>query len=212
MSRVKIALASGLAAIAAGLALTLMQAPPSVARANGAAADEGLVARALESATFCQGGELLPAGTTAVRAALSTFTGPRVEVTISAAGRRVTSGERPSGWTSKVVTVPVKPLAHAVHGANVCFSFQMSDEMLTAYGRLTPPAISGRYESEPLAGRITIEYLRSGSHSWASLAGDIARNLGFGRATPGSWVVFALLAMTVAIVALTSRTVLKAMP
>ena len=212
MSRAKFALASGLTLIAGGIGLTLAQAPPTVARSNEPGTEEQVIAVTTESATFCQARELLPAGTTAIRASLSAFTGPPIAVSVSAHGHEITSGSRGSGWTTRDVTVPVRPLHYAVANTTVCLAFHMSYEKLSVYGKVTSQANAARENGETTGGRLAIEYLRPGSRSWASLAGSISHKLGLARAAPGSWVTFAVLALITAIVAVTSRAVIEAMP
>ena len=57
-----------------------------------------------------------------------------------------------------------------------------------------------------------IEYLHPGTRSWLSLAGEVARHMGFGRAGAGTWVVFLALALLVAAAGLASRLLLRELP
>jgi hypothetical protein len=57
--------------------------------------------------------------------------------------------------------------------------------------------------------RLRVEYLRPGNSSWWSLASGVAHRIGLGHAPSGTWIVFLLLALTIAIAALASRLVLR---
>jgi hypothetical protein len=209
MRAVRTALAAGLTLLVIAIGLTLLQSPTSVAHTNGTPSEEEVIAITSRGASYCQAGELLPRDTTAIRLSLSTFTGPRVTVLVSSGGHRITSGERASGWTSRVVTVPVKPLARAVTGVTVCVSFQLQNETLTVFGKFTPSAVAARSGQQTLPGRMWVEYLRPGRRSWASLAPSIARHFGFGRAAAGTWIAFLAIALLAAVAILTSRLVLE---
>ena len=209
MNEVKIALAAGFAVLALAIGVELAHAPLSVAGKNGTPTQEEAIAIATQGATYCQGGESLPRGTSAIRPWLSTFTGPRVRVTVSAGGREITSGSAGSGWTGRVVSVPVKPLAQAVSDATVCMSFAMKDETLTVYGKATGAATAAKTAGKPLPGRIWIEYLRAGNSSWASLISTVATHMGFGHAAPGTWVVFLVLALLLGVAALASGLLIR---
>ena len=209
MREVKIALAAGLTLLVAGIGVALARSPASVSHTSGIPTEEARIVAVDHGATFCQSGELLPAGTTAIRLWWFAFTGPRVRVTVYSGGRAVTGGERGSGWTSREVTVPVRPLARPVSGATVCGSFQLRDEHLTVFGQPSSAADAAREGSKRLGGRMVIEYLHPGTRSWASLAPSILSRMGLGRASPGSGIVLLALASLATIVGLSSYLVLR---
>jgi hypothetical protein len=209
MLRVRIALATGLALMGIAIGLTLVRSPASVAGTNriaGQAAEP--IGSTEHSASYCQAGEVLPQGASAIRVWLYAAPGPRVSVVVSAGGHALTSGELGSGWTGGSVTVPVKTLPRTVSGAEVCVSFALRDETVFVQGNATPSTIAARDGNRALGGRIWIEYLRPGASSWASLAGSIAHRVGLGRAAAGTWVVLLALALLAAVAALASRLVL----
>lgn len=208
MRSVRIALAVGLGLLAIAIGLVLAHSPMSVAHTNGITPKERL-AVTHRNADYCQAHELLPRGTSAIRVSLSTLTGPRVSVVVTSGGRGITSGERGSGWTSRVVTIPVKPLPRTVSGVTVCTSFRLRDEILTVFGAATPHAIAARFGSRVLPGKMRIEYLRAGERSWASQIPSIVRRMGLGHAHAGSWIVLLALALLAAVAALASNLVLK---
>ncbi len=209
MRRVTIALTAGLTLLAVSIGVTLLQSPMVVARKNGTPLVEDRLATTRQALTYCQSGELLPAGTSAIRLALAANTGPGVSVTVSAGGHVLTSGMRGSGWTGRVVTVPLKPLPRAVSGTTVCASLRASYENIVVFGKATQRTVAAYAGRRALPGRMWIEYLRPGSHTWASLISATARRLGLGRALAGTWnaVLAAELVAAMAIVA--SALVLK---
>ena len=208
MGSVKIALAAGLALLVVAIAVTLARSPMVLARKNGTPLKEERIAMTFDAATYCQGDELLPAGTTAIRLSLSAYTGPSVSVRVSAGGHAITGGTRGSGWTGRVVTVPVRALARAVPATTVCASFRPHDEHIIVFGKTTPPASAAHDGPHALAGRMWIEYLRPGSRTWASLAPSTARRLGLGRVAAGTWNALLVVELLAAIVGLASMLVL----
>ena len=209
MRRVTIVLAAGLALLAVAIGLTLLHSPMVLARKNGTPVAEQRIATTRQSVSYCQAHELLPRGTSAIRLSLGAGTGPRVSVSVSAAGHVVTTGTQGSGWTGRVVTVPVAPLSRTVSDATVCASLTPRDENLIVFGETTPPAIAASNGGQRLAGRMWIEYLRPGSSSWASQALAVARRMGLGRALAGTWNALLVAELLAAIAILTSTLVLR---
>jgi hypothetical protein len=213
MRRVTIALAAGLTLLAITIGLILAHAPMMVAGTNRPAGQsEEPIATSQEHNSYCQAGETLPQGTSALRVWLDAIYGPHVEVAVSAQGRRLTSGERGSGWVGGSVTIPVKPLPHAVSGATVCVSFRVRDETVALQGNVTPAASATREDGQALPGRMWIEYLRPGEHSWSSLLASTARRMGLGRAAAGVWVVFLAIGLAAAVILLAAMLVVKELP
>ncbi len=209
MRSVRVALVAGLALMAIAIAIVLTRSPPEVAATDGIPFAH-IVAIAPGGGVACQSGELLPAHTTAIRVSLAADLGPMVKADIvSAAGRALTSGERAPGWGAGVVTVPVRPLPQAFTNATVCVSFTGAYERIDFYGKLTPARVAARSNRGPLAGRLRIEYLRSGQATWWSLATAVARHMGLGRAWSGTWIAALVLALMVTLAAATVRAVLS---
>lgn len=209
MRGVSLALGAGLALLVVGTGLTLLRSPMTVAAMNRPHdPDEQLLARTRRSTSYCQGGEGLPRGTSAIRMSLVAAIGPRVRVVVSAAGRTLTSGEQEPAWTGSVVAVPVRPLRRAFADVTVCARVDPANETLGVLGEHTPPARAAREHGRPLAGRMWVEYLRPGTRSWASLAPSILRNMGFARAVGGEGIAFLALALLAAVALLTSRVAL----
>jgi hypothetical protein len=208
-ARVGLTLAVALALIAAALGVTLSGSPLVVAGESSTRARESL-AETYGAAGACQAGEVLPAGTSAIRLTLSSVTGPRVKVSALSGARVLTSGAVGSGWTSGAVTVPVGPVARTASNVRICFSLGPTVEQVAIMGSPTSPAVAARgSEGAPLPGRIRIEYLRAGHSSWWSLASSVARRMGLGRAPAGTWIVLPLLALMGAVVLTASWLILR---
>src|SRR5271154_63697 len=96
MRGVKIALAAGLAILAASLVVVLSGAPMSVAGTNGVAATSSLK---LSSHGFirCEQGGSLPQGTRAIRVSLSVNSGPAVDVKVLAGTTGLAARAPPAG-------------------------------------------------------------------------------------------------------------------
>ncbi len=191
--RVAGALALGLALLALALGLTLSGAPAVVLGANSTLAN-GALAVTSAGAQACQSGETLPAGSSAIRLTLLAEIGPRVSVSaISSTGGVLTSGSIGSGWTGGSVSIPVKRVARMSSPVRICFKLDPSKEQVGIVGSPTKQDVAARSgEGEALPGRIKIEYLRTGSRSWWSVAPEVARRMGLGHAPSGTWVALAL--------------------
>jgi hypothetical protein len=206
--RTALALAATLTAIA--VVLTLHGSPMSIAGTNGIP-DAGEVAVTQRATSACQGGETVPAGTTAVRLTLAGEIGPRVTVTARSAGHTITRGVRGAGWTGAAVTVHVQRVALTARDAQLCFALARPLEVIELFGRHTPgaDALVGP-RGERLPGRLGVEYLRPGHATWLSLAPSIARRMGFGHAWGGAWIAFALAAAMASAAALMAWLALRA--
>jgi Predicted membrane protein (DUF2142) len=203
--RVPVVLALGLALIAASVAFVLSR-PPLVVAGTGGSSGRALLGYAPGDDRFCQGGETLPRGTTAVRLSLTANIGPRVTFEALAGARPITHGERPAGWgVGESVTVPVRRVASTVRDATVCTILGAALGPIKVLGGLAP-ARRGSAQGTPELG---VEYLRPGHRSWWSLVGPIARHLGLGHAPSGAWTVALLVLLTSAVVSLVCLLVLR---
>ncbi|HTA98785.1 MAG TPA: hypothetical protein VK730_14230 [Solirubrobacteraceae bacterium] len=206
------ALIAGLLILVLALVVVLSGSPVVLARTNGVLEKEKF-AEVYNAAGACQSGEVLPAGTSAIRLGLESGVGPRLHVTVSSGTHTLTAGAVGSGWISATVTVPVRPVSRTVANVRVCFAFGRTGERVALIGSPTSPTVAARAsEGLALPGRITIEYLRPGNDSWWSLTHDVARRMGLGRAPSGGWIVLLLLAFMGAIVTVSSWLVLRESP
>jgi hypothetical protein len=193
-ARVRVALAIGLAGLALALLITLSHSPPVLAGTNSVAPD-GFVATTRGSAVFCQDGETLPGGTTAIRLWVNTNINPPVQVVVSAGSQLLTRGSQQAGRLTGAIAIPVAPVPRTVAGARLCLRFGPAVEPVRLVGGTAPT----RRHGEAPAAKIRIEYLRPGRQTWWSLLPSIARRIGLGRAPSGTWVAFVpLLLMAVA--------------
>jgi hypothetical protein len=210
MHSVKITLALGLAIIAAAIGMVLSESPPRVLATNSVSARETLAISPVSSVAACQANERLPRGTTAIRLSLSVFTGPRVTVKVLSGTQVVTAGEHGSAWGGQDVTVPVKTASHTISPVKICFTTVPLHEEMVVRGSRTAEASAARTSrGRALAGRVKIDYLGGGHSSWLSLASTVARHMGLGRAWSGTWVVLVVAMLVLAIVAVTSRLILR---
>jgi hypothetical protein len=195
---VRAALALGLTLVAIAVVLVLSGSPVRVLGTSSALM-RTRVAFLQGRAGACQGGEVLPHGTSAVRLALEAVVGPSVTVTALSGESVLTHGVRGSGWTGADVTVPLQRVRHTSADATVCLVLGQSRESIAMIGQFGgAPATTSA--GVPLSGRMRIEYLAGGGPSWWSQALSVARRLGLGRAPGGTWVAL-LPALLVAIVA-----------
>ena len=97
------------------------------------------------------------------------------------------------------------PLVVALHGRG-----DTADRFTRAFqGMPTPAAAAAHDGRRSLGGRLIIDYLRPGTSSWLSLAGEVAHRMGLGRAAAGTWIVFLALALLAAAIVLASRLLLR---
>lgn len=206
-------------------AVALSSSPPRVVRISApgvkALSPHGGVAIGFDSkaARICQSGEVLPAGVSAERVSVWAFFGAPVHLSMYKGSRLLTQGSRAADWTSSSVTVPVRPLRHAVSGVKACIAMSPNEEPLTFLGAEVPASQDailsdpggGRAArvGRPLHGRLVIEYLASSNRSWWSRLLEVARRLGLGRAYSGTWIALLLALMVAAIAALALRAALE---
>ena len=209
LTRTTGALVAGLALLAVALVIVLSGSPLLVTHTNATPASEPILEGGSGS-NACQAGEALPAEITAIRLTLVAAVGPRVSLSVLSGTRVLTSGVTASGWTSGAVTVPVKALPHAAAPVRVCFKLGPSAETIQLGGVRTGTTVAARnFSGAPLPGRFTVEYMRSASSSWWSLAKMVARHMGLGRAPSGTWIALLVLLLMGTTVATGSWLIVK---
>lgn len=222
MRNVTITLVVGLALIALVGAVTLTRSPPRVVHVNGPGSAGPLTASAGDL-SICQTGEALPAHVSAIRLSMWAFLGWKIDVKVYGPRQLLTEGSRGPDWTGTSVTVPVKPLAHAAPHTALCFSTGPNSEPELILGYPTAPAraavalkpglpatqapVEGR-----LPGRVSAEYLTSGTGSWWSRILAVARHMGLGRAFAGTWIALLAAALMAAVAVLVTRLTLRELP
>ncbi len=179
--RVRVALVVGLALIAFA-AVSVLSGSPLVVAGGNSVEPRTSVARARPNAEYCQGGETLPGGTSAIRVWVITNVSPQMQVSVFSGSRVVTRGEQPPGRLASTIAVPVSRVPRTLADVEVCFKVGPVAERMLFIGWRTPHWRPGE---TPV--KIRVEYLRSGPRSWWSLAPSVARHIGRGRAPSGTW-------------------------
>lgn len=209
---VRLALVAGLLAIAAALAATLAHAPLVPVGTNSQVTHTELVTTN-GPAQACQGGEVVPRGTAAVRLGLTGVLGPRVTVELYAGRRLLARGTRSASASAEgaSVTLPLRPVPQRTLSAvRVCAQLQSVNGPVTMLGIKTTharAAVGG--DGRPLPGRMHVEYLQPSPRSWWDMAGATMRHLGLGRAAPGLWNAVLVLALGALLLALCSWLVVR---
>jgi hypothetical protein len=207
-ARVKVVAAAGLLLGLAAIAITLSHSPIAVAGVN--TPQEAPLGEPQPGSAYCQSHEVLPRDTSAIRLRSYAFLGPRVKLTIAGRGQVIARGERGSGWTGGVVTIPVNRLPTARSGLDLCFTFFTNeDESVELLGEPTTEALAAHGPSGSLPGRVRVEYLHPSHSSWWSLAPEVERRMGLGRAPSGAWPVLLAVALMVGVFGLCARVILR---
>jgi hypothetical protein len=216
---VRITLAVGIALVLAVGAFVLTRSPPRVLAANGPSAAGPMYASGGDL-QVCQRDETLPAGATAIRLSMWAFLGWKINVKIYEGAHVIAEGRRGPDWTGTSVTVPVKPLDKTVSNVTLCFTTGPNSEPELLLGSPTTqaraasllepgvPAPRARVEGH-LPGRIGAEYLASGGGSWWSRIPRVIQRIGFGRSFSGDWIAYLLIALMLAVGAITVRLTLR---
>jgi hypothetical protein len=195
MGSVRIALVLALALVAIALGVVLSGSPPILTRA-APLADFTKLSGAGGPVRLCQGGEVLPRGTSAVRISLEALIGPPVALTASSGGHVLAAGRRGAGWSTGSVTIPVRPLAGSYSNVTVCAQLgQPRKQPVNVDGIPTSPAQAAHAGTQSAGGRMIVEYLRPSDTSWWSLVRSVARRMGLGHAIHGAWVALLVAAM-----------------
>lgn len=192
---------AGVLALAGVLVVMLLQSGPRRA-GTGSTANGAFVITLQGQEQACQGTELLPAGTAALRMTIGTYgkPGPPLEVLAKdASGRLLTSGSLAAGWKQGIVTIPVRRVTNSAQPVTVCVTDRQRS------GALIPIALAGNpgagYAIE-VAGHMTpgvrlrYEYMRAGDETWLSMLPTIAHRLTIGRSglvRHWAWIAFPLL-------------------
>jgi hypothetical protein len=162
----------------------------------------------------CQGSELLPADTAAVRMTIGAYgkPGPALSVVFTGAGGRLlTSGALKAGWREGVVRIPVTHVSEAFEEARFCLRDDGARPIVLA-GDAPDPGFQMQVAGKTVESqRVRIDYMRPGSESWLELAPTIVHR--FGVAKGGwvrGWAWLAVVALMLTAVGLAIRTTLEA--
>jgi hypothetical protein len=179
------------------LARVLLEAPPMVIASNSVTVTREL-AHFPSHAIVCQAGEVLPASTTALRMSLIAYVGPAVSMAVSHDGHVIARGHHGAGWVSGSLTLQLHPEITRAMSVNICLTRDPVAIPLGLFGNSSTRRLAARVNSRPLPGRMRVEYLKRGHHSWLSLARYVARRMGLGHFPSGGWIVIPLTAIMAA--------------
>jgi hypothetical protein len=202
--RTRVALVVSLVLLILAIGMTLSRSPAIVARSNRVQPAVQFETITAGRFSACQGNEVLPRHTIAIRISLDSVLGPRVGVRALKGKRLLTRGERGAGWTSADVTIPVRPVPVTTYGVSLCFEFFARDESVGLTGQRSTASQASRP-----GGFVKVEYLAPGNRSWWSLASSVARHMAFGHAWSGIWIVAVLASIMGTIVAVVSWLALR---
>ncbi len=205
----------GLAAIAVSLVAVLATGTERFTHHNNVVAGRILRDTRGERTTVCQRRELVPEGTEALRVSFSSVFGPSLAVAVTGPdGRVVTRGRLPQGWRAGAATVPVRPVASSVSGAEVCVTAGQggSASVMGSLGSIAkrwdrppPPAVDDR----PAGSRFRIDYVASGEEAWWSYVPTVVRRLGLNSPFGSAWAGVLALFMMLGVVALVVHRLLR---
>jgi len=202
-------LAAGLALTAIALLVVLSRSPVTVIGTNSIGYHTA-IGYVRHPGNRCELGGKLPQGTTAIRVSASANTGPKVNVTALSGAEAVSHGERGAGWgVAETVTVPVSRVSSTVAHSRICVAFGRLIEPVQINGAVVRRVATKGSGAGTVFPAFRIEYLHAGQRSWWSLASSVARHMGLGRAASGTWIVFLVIALMVAVVILSSRLILR---
>jgi len=208
MRRVRWTVCAGLAVGIALLAFTLSRSPLGAVRASTSVPES--LGHTEQRNEACQSNEVLPRDTSAVRLGIGAWIGPRVDAEFLSSGRVIARGERGTGWTGDVVTVPVRPLAVTRTGVTLCYgSFLRGDETSYVIGERTAPAVAARDRAGIFPGRFLVEDLQPERSSWWSLVPQVARRIGMSHARSGTSSVLLIIVLMVGAAAATTGLALR---
>ena len=201
-----IALAVGLALIAAALVATLSRAAERRLGTNDIPV-QTVFGQAFESGTLCQSGERIPTGTAAIRvtfAGSSRAAAPRLDVGL-VQGEAVIARGGDARWDSgRSLVVPLQRAVPRDTEGTLCIAFGRTRPRMQwlAMGVPTVPGDGATLDGNDLQGRVHVEYLAADRASWWSLAGTVARRIELGHAWSGVSVVALLAILIIAPIAL----------
>ena len=159
---------------------------------------------------LCQGNEIVPAGTAALRMTIGTYGKPGPPLTISitvpggARAREPVEVDRVAiapAWRQGMVVLPVPHIAKNYGNATVCIR-DRGDPIAVA-GTTYPNeyGFTDSLDGAELTSEIRIDYLLPGKPSWFSMIGRLAYRLTLGKGSyirPLGWIAPLLLMLAVA--------------
>ena len=122
--------------------------------------------------------------------------------------RVVAQGERAAGWgLEDNALVPVDAVPHTISNALICIAVGPAAEPEPVLG---VPTRHGSPNELPFKDvKLRLEYLRPAHRSWWSQISSVAYHMGLGHAASGTWLVFLVLALMIALTVLAARLLLE---
>jgi hypothetical protein len=164
----------------------------------------------------CQGQELLPADTAALRMTIGTYGKPGPALTVAftgPGGKLLTRGGLQQGWHEGAVRIPIRHVSLATGQTRFCLRNGGKGPIVLAGDSPDPGfqlQVAGRTIEDQ---RLRIDYMRPGSESWVELAPTIVHRFGVAKAGwVRTWAWLAAVALMLVAVVLALRTVLRVGP
>jgi hypothetical protein len=136
----------------------------------------------------CQGGELLPADTAALRMTIGTYRKPGPALTVSMTapnGTVLASGGLPEGWREGVLRIPVSQTSTATEGVRVCLRNddpRHRGRVIALAGDTPDPGYTTEVAGRTLANlRLRVDYMRPDRESWLQLLPTIAHRFSLAK-------------------------------
>jgi hypothetical protein len=202
-------LAVGLTAIAVAIVAVLAHSPLTLASANSASSTNYIELEEKGRLSTCQPAGPIPQDTSAIRFGIEGIHfSPAVSVRVLLGARVLREGHQIAGGPSiPNVSVPVARLTHPVDGARICMTVGPAIEPIRFYG--TPKHTSAPASNPLQEATLHVEYLRTGAKSWLSFVPSITDHMGLGHAPSGTWIVFLLLILMLAVILIVVRLTLE---
>jgi hypothetical protein len=152
--------------------------------------------------TICQK-ELIPKDTGGVRMLVTSYHQPTPTLRLAVktlSGRTVSTGVLRAGWLEGMNDIALTTVRQTIQG-RLCIR-DVGPAHMTPAGENFDPANGATLDGQPLAGLMSIQYLRPGPERWISLAPVILGRIRHGKAGWfGTWVPALLIALMLACVA-----------
>lgn len=213
---VKLVLGAGLLAIALAALIVMLRSAPRVAATN-LVSDAQWAITLHPGEVLCDPGEIVPAGTGALRlrALAEAGRGPALSVSVAGPpGTRLAATEATgglaAGWRTGSIRIPLRDtVGNTLGGGTVCVR-NVGASTVSLGGAAPDGASVVTVDGHYLDGKPRVEYLGPGSQSWFALLPELARrfSLGKGRIVR-HWASLAAIALVLCAIALAARTLLR---
>lgn len=200
------------AALAGGMLATFERDATVRTGTNGTKA-RTVVSGVAAGGRVCQGEELLPAGTTAIRlyvlAQLSP--GPPLRVELRRRGRVLVRTTAATDAGSYFVTARIPRTTRDVADVTLCYAVGAGAGLVAVFGDVAPPGTGvATIDGRSTQAAIPIDYLRGETSSWWPHLSTVMHRLGLGKGDwGGAWVGWAFPALVLSAIALAIHAVWK---